>query len=167
MGAKRLPIWADHRDFLDWNRIESCKAHRLDLGGFAGIDTPCRETVERSDRVFDACIGECDRSLGRGTDLRLALSVDQALKPEIEGGQRSASQHCADDDGKYIPARNSAHKNPTPARDPGAVVVSHAAVKTALSLRPGNPNSGAKDTKRVTMVSDGLTSDTMEMGTPQ
>ena len=42
--------------------------------------------------------------------------------------------------------------------------MSHAAVKTALSLSLGKFNSGTKDIKRVTMVSDGLTSEATEMG---
>jgi len=42
--------------------------------------------------------------------------------------------------------------------------VSHAAVKTALSLSLGKFNSRAKDTERVAMVSDGLTSEATEMG---
>jgi len=42
--------------------------------------------------------------------------------------------------------------------------VSHAAVKTALSLSLGKFNSRAKDIQRIAMVSDGLTSDATEMG---
>src|SRR5262249_31939849 len=87
--------------------------------------------------------------------------------PEIKSDQRSAGQYCADDDRKNIPARNCAHKK-TPLRPgtTGAAIVSHGAVKTALSLRSGKPNPGAKNIKRVTMVSDGLTSALRQWGPP-
>ena len=57
------------------------------------------------------------------------------------------ASNYADNNRKNIPARDCAHKKPRldhPGTPSGATTVSHDAVKTALSLRPGKPNSGAK-----------------------
>src|ERR1700741_413616 len=65
---------------------------------------------------------------------------------------------------KYSGAKLRAQKTPLRPGTPGAPTVSHGAVKTALSLRSGKPNCGAKDLKRVTMVSDGLISNATTTG---
>ena len=65
--------------------------------------------VERPNRILDARLGERDRAPRGGSDLRLALPVDQSIKPEIKGDQRNAGQNRADDDRKNIPARECAH----------------------------------------------------------
>ena len=162
MGAQRLRVGADDRDFLDWNRDECGIAHRFDVGRITGIDAARCQTVQRSYCVFDASLGERDCAPGGGADLRFALPIDETFKPEIKANQWNAGEQCADDDRKNIPARDCAHKKPHPDSGqgplPGARIVSHGAVKTTLSLRSGKPNSGANCAKRSPIVTDGLMS---------
>ena len=123
MSTQSLAVGTHDCDFLDRNRVEGGIAHRFNVSGLAGIDAACRDTVERSNRVLDAGLGECDRAFGGGTHLRFALPIDEPFKPEIEGDQWSAGEQYADDDRKNIPARDCAHKKPHPDSSQGPILV--------------------------------------------
>ena len=141
IGAQRLPVGTDDGDFLDRHGVEGGLPHRLDVVRPAAIHAARRQTVERGDHLRDAGFGERDGALGGGVDFLLALPIDQAAEPEIERKQGSAGEQHADDDRNDILARECAHNQTHPgarlAPHPGALSVSHGAVKGGLSLRRG------------------------------
>ena len=114
IGAQRLPVGTDDRDFLDRRGVEGGLPHRLDVARLAAIHAARRQTVERGDHLRDAEFGERDGALGGGVDLLLALPIDQAAEPEIERKQGSAGEQHADDDRKNILARECAHNQTHP-----------------------------------------------------
>ena len=109
IGAQRLRVRTDDRNFLDRNRAEGGAPHCIDLDWLATIDAARGQTVQRAHRIPDTRLGERNCAPRGGADLRLALPVNQSIKPEIKCDQWNAGQKGADDDRKNIPARKSAH----------------------------------------------------------
>jgi len=46
-----------------------------------------RQIIQRTQGVLDTSLGERNRAPGRSADLRFALPIDQALKPDIKADQ--------------------------------------------------------------------------------
>jgi hypothetical protein len=95
--------------------------------------------VQRADDGIDAGFGKRERPLGRGFNLSLPLTIDQAAKPEIECDQGYTDEQHADGNRNKIPAREGAHKqsHSGPDYQPNSRVepVSHVRRKGRLKLK--------------------------------
>src|SRR5664279_6297820 len=69
MRAERLPIGADDRDLLNGRCVERSLPHHFDLAGLARTDPLCRQFVERTDGLVQACLGERNGAARRAVSL--------------------------------------------------------------------------------------------------
>ena len=101
----------DRRSAISLTGIVLKVARRIvfDLAWLAASTPRAASASSAPDCIPDACFGERDRAPCGGSHLRLALPVNQSIKPEIKCDQWNAGENRADDDRKNIPARESAH----------------------------------------------------------
>ncbi len=116
VAAQHVAGGIDDVDFLDRRGGKGTLPHQAEIVGAAGIDAHRGEIVDGAQHLLNPGLGQRNGAFGRGFGVLLALLVDQAAEPDIEGEHRRTGEHDASDDRQYIFARDRAQ---TPAH-PGS-----------------------------------------------
>jgi hypothetical protein len=129
VGAKRLTVSAQQRQFLDRSGGEIRLAQGLDVGGTAAFDPAPRQVAEAIDGTRNPCVGQRERAPGHQIDLLAPLLLDEIVQPKAEGRHRQACQHDADYDRDELF---------TPREDHADLALPRwrSAVKAGLSIKP-------------------------------
>src|SRR6185312_6372885 len=139
MRAQDLAVGPRDRQLLERHGFENGAAYELELCRPATVDAPRHEFIDGFGHASDTRLRQRNRTLCGRIDLFLALAVDQAIEPEIEGEQRGRRQADTENHRDQIFTRDCPHADPVLAPTHTDLVprneLSHAAVKAALSLR--------------------------------